>query len=98
MAKAKAAAPVFCVPKADGRLREAYNGTAISGAAKPPPMPPFLPTPTALGYVEVGVDEHLWLSKLDGEAFFDQLKLNPKLAPCMGRPPCQLPTYWKRVA
>jgi len=50
-------------------------------------MPPYLASPSALTYAEVGPDEYLWLSKLDGEAFFDQLKLNPELVPYMGRPP-----------
>jgi len=39
-----------------------------------------------MGNVEVGPGEKVWLSKLDGEAFFDQLSLSPALIPYMGRP------------
>ena len=86
MTKALAAATVFCVPKSGNRLREVYNGTAISGVSRAPPLPPLLASPTAMGHVEVAVGESVWLSKLDGEAFFDQLKLPPPLVPYMGRP------------
>ena len=77
---------VFAVGKPTGAQREVWHGTQVSQAAKRPPKPPRLVSPTALLSLEVGLKSKLLVSKRDAKCYFDQLRLPCPLRPWFGRP------------
>ena len=87
---AVAAGSVFVVGKPNGKQREVWHGGRISEAARRPPKPPHLITPTALTHLETSKAEPFYIAKKDGSCFFDQLQLPPDLRKYMGRPPVRL--------
>jgi hypothetical protein len=72
------------------RLREVWDGGAISAASIEPFAPPLLADPAALTVLEASSDEPLFLSTRDGACFFDQLCLDKHLASYFGRPQLQV--------
>ena len=72
------------------RLREVWDGIAISKASVAPSTPRWLADPAALIALEASVDAPLYLSTRDGECFFDQLALEAPLIPYFGRPQLQV--------
>ena len=83
----KGGGTVFVVGKSSGRLREVWHGKRVSSAARRPPRPPDLASPSALIYIEVAPGQLLRVSKRDAECCFDQLRLPVKLRKWMARPP-----------
>lgn len=77
---------VFTVAKGDGAQREVWHGKRVSGAARRPPRPEHLASPTAFRSLELVEGRRLRVSKRDGRCFFDQLSLPPGLRRYMGRP------------
>ena len=67
---------IFAVSKRNSvNLREVWHGAQVSAAAKAPPRPPWLASPTALLDLESSEDSPIRLSKRDGKCLFDQMRL-----------------------
>ena len=81
-----AAEPTFVIGKTGGRLREIWSGSRLSAAARPPPKPPLLASPSALLALEASTDDPVRVYKRDAACFFDQLGLPQALHRWFGRP------------
>ena len=78
---------MFCAPKKEpGHLREVWHGTALSEAAAAPPRPPHVATPGGLLYLQTTAARPYVVSKRDGKALFDQLKVPRLLHEWFGTP------------
>ena len=89
--KPRCSAATFVVAKrGTDRLREVWDGSAISEASVPPSAPRWLADPAALVALEASPDAPLYLSTRDGACFFDQLALETPLIPFFGRPQLQV--------
>ena len=87
----KAGGGVFAVGKPGGRRQRAvWHGRRVSAAARPPPRPRHLASPTALALLECPPDGHIRCSKRDASCWFDQLSLPVGLQRWMGRPPVSI--------
>ena len=67
-------------------MREVWNGSELSSASAPPPMPPHLASPTALLNLKIKSSELIYVCKRDARVYFDQLSLPVELRPFVGRP------------
>ena len=84
---AKHAAEVFTIhKKGSDKLREVWNGSALSQQAARPPTLPWLATPSSLTSLEASSDRKVWMSCRDGRVFFDQLCLPLALRRYFGKP------------
>ena len=78
---------IFCVPKSDtDKVREVWNGTRVSEAARDPPAPPHLADPEAFAACKVPRGSQVLMGKRDCRALFDQLLAPPTMRPFFGRP------------
>ena len=83
----KGGGTVIAVGKPGGkRQRAVWHGRRVSAAARPPPKPRHLASPTALTYLECRPGKQLRCSKRDASCWFDQLRLPSELRRWMGRP------------
>jgi len=87
VSKVQAGASIFAVGKKDSaKLREVWCGDRVSLAAKRPPKPKHLASPSALLKLECTADSTFLVSKRDGRCLFDQLKAPVPLQRWFGRP------------
>ena len=70
-----------------GKQREVWHGRRVSQAARGPPPPRHLASPTALLYLEATREKPIRISKRDAKCWFDQLLLPTHLRTWMARPP-----------
>jgi hypothetical protein len=87
MRRPAASADVFNIEKADSqKLREIWNGSALSDLACRPDKPLLQANPAALANLEGSDDLPLYLSCRDAKVCFDQLLVPAELQPYFGLP------------
>ena len=86
-----ATATVFAVgKKQNDKQREVWNGARITEMALPPPAPPLLANPAALGELCSSDDRPLFASGRDARVFFDQMRVGEAMQDAFGRPPLHI--------
>ena len=78
-------AGVFPFGKPSGRMCALWNGSLLSAASLPPPLPPHLASRSSLLNLALGPDELIYACKLDARIYFAQLTLPEVLRPYFGR-------------
>ena len=85
-ADCKAGGTVFPISKSSGKQRIIWHGEALSEATVAPPKPPCLASPSSLLWLEAPSGVPFRLTKRDGEAMFDQLRVPGHLIPYLAGP------------
>jgi len=83
----KAGGTVFPIKKSSGKQRIIWHGEALSEVTEPPPKPPCLASPSSLLWLEAPIGAPFRLTKRDGEAMFDQLRVPGHLVKYLAEPP-----------